>query len=79
MSPAPRQNCRKTNWSSIHLYRCARISALLEGRSYVMPDDIKASAPEVLRHRLVLSYEAEAEGLCADDVIERVLSSLALP
>ncbi len=65
--------------ASIHLYRCARISALLEGRSYVMPDDIKASAPEVLRHRLVLSYEAEAEGLCADDVIERVLSSLALP
>jgi len=65
--------------ASIHLYRCARISALLDGRAYVLPDDIKSSAPEVLRHRLVLSYEAEAEGLSADDVIARVLSSLALP
>jgi MoxR-like ATPase len=65
--------------ASIHLYRCARIAALLDGRSYVMPDDIKASAPEVLRHRLVLSYEAEAEGLGADEVIARVLSSIALP
>ncbi|HTX74426.1 MAG TPA: MoxR family ATPase [Rectinemataceae bacterium] len=65
--------------ASIHLYRCARISALLDGRAYVMPDDVKVSAPDVLRHRLVLSYEAEAEGLAADDVIARVLSSLALP
>ena len=65
--------------ASIYLYRCARISALFDGRSYVMPDDIKGAAPEVLRHRLVLSYEAEAEGLCADEVIGRVLSSLALP
>lgn len=65
--------------ASIHLYRCARISALLDGRSYVLPDDIKSSAPEVLRHRLVLSYEAEAEGLSPDEVISRILASLALP
>jgi MoxR-like ATPase len=65
--------------ASIHLFRCARISALLDGRSYVLPEDVKASAPEVLRHRVVLSYEAEAEGIRADAVIARVLSALALP
>jgi MoxR-like ATPase len=65
--------------ASIHLFRCARISALLDGRSYVLPEDVKASAPEVLRHRVVLSYEAEAEGIGADAVIARVLSALALP
>jgi MoxR-like ATPase len=65
--------------ASIHLYRCARISALFEGRSYVLPEDVKASAPAVLRHRVVLSYEAEAEGIEADAVIARVLSALTLP
>jgi MoxR-like ATPase len=65
--------------ASIHLFRCARASALMEGRSYVLPEDVKAAAPEVLRHRLVLSYEAEAEGVIADDVIGRVLGALSLP
>ena len=65
--------------ASINLHRCARISALLDGRSYVLPEDIKASAPDVLRHRVVLSYEAEAEGVGADAVIARVLSALTLP
>jgi MoxR-like ATPase len=65
--------------ASIHLYRCARASALMDGRSYVLPEDVKAMAPEVLRHRVVLSYEAEAEGVGADAVIGRVLSALSLP
>jgi MoxR-like ATPase len=65
--------------ASIHLFRCARASALMEGRSYVLPEDVKAAAPEVLRHRLVLSYEAEAEGVGADEVIARVLGALPLP
>ena len=65
--------------ASIHLYRCARIRALMDGRGYVLPDDIKAAAPEVLRHRLVLSYEAEADGVSADDVVARILAALALP
>jgi MoxR-like ATPase len=65
--------------ASIHLYRCARISALLDGRSYVLPEDVKSSAPAVLRHRVVLSYEAEAEGIEADEVVARVLSTLTLP
>jgi MoxR-like ATPase len=65
--------------ASIHLYLCARISALLDGRSYVLPEDVKTCAPEALRHRVVLSYEAEAEGVGADAVIARVLSALSLP
>ena len=65
--------------ASIHLFRCARAYAIMEGRSYALPEDVKAAAPEVLRHRLVLSYEAEAEGVDADDVLSRLLSSLSLP
>jgi MoxR-like ATPase len=65
--------------AAIHLFRCARISALMDGRSYVLPEDVKAQAPDVLRHRVVLSYEAEAEGIGADAVIDRVVSALALP
>jgi MoxR-like ATPase len=65
--------------ASIHLFRCARIQALLEGRDYVLPEDVKAVAPEVLRHRLVLSYEAEAEGVTPDSVVARLLSGIALP
>jgi MoxR-like ATPase len=65
--------------AAIHLFRCARVSALLDGRSYVLPEDVKAMAPEVLRHRVVLSYEAEAEGIGADAVIARVLGALSLP
>ncbi len=65
--------------ASIHLYRCARINALLDGRDHALPDDIKACAPEVLRHRLVLSYQAESDGMTADSVIARVLACVALP
>jgi MoxR-like ATPase len=65
--------------ASIHLFRCARISALLDGRAHTLPDDIKACAPEVLRHRLVLSYQAEADGITADAAIARILAGTALP
>jgi MoxR-like ATPase len=65
--------------ASIHLFRCARASALMDGRSFVLPEDVKAMAAEVLRHRVVLSYEAEAEGIGADAVIARVLGALTLP
>ncbi|MDP3178427.1 MAG: ATPase, partial [Spirochaetaceae bacterium] len=65
--------------ASIHLFRCARISAMLDGRTYVLPEDIKACAPEVLRHRLVMTYEAEADGISADEVVAQVLAVLPLP
>lgn len=65
--------------ASIALFRCARVRALFSGRSYVIPEDVKEVAPPVLRHRIVLSYEAEADGLRADDVVSRVLSYVPLP
>jgi MoxR-like ATPase len=65
--------------SSLALCRCSRTLALFEGRSYVTPEDVKAAAYPVMRHRLVLSYEAEADGLDADSVISRILSLLPMP
>jgi MoxR-like ATPase len=65
--------------ASIALYRVSRIHALFEGRSFVEPDDVKFAAYPVLRHRIVLSYEAEADGLDADAVISRILSHVPLP
>ncbi len=65
--------------ASIALYRLARVKALFEGRGFVLPEDVKAVAPAVLRHRLVLSYEAEAEDMKVDDVVKILLSSVAIP
>ncbi|MDR2193020.1 MAG: MoxR family ATPase [Treponema sp.] len=65
--------------ASIALYRCARIHALFEGRAFVSPDDVKTIALPVLRHRIVLSYEAEADGLDPDAVISRILSFVPVP
>jgi MoxR-like ATPase len=65
--------------ASIALYRCSRIHALFDGRSFVKPEDVKAAAWPVLRHRIVLSYEAEADGLDADAVISRILSHVPVP
>ncbi|AEJ20492.1 AAA family ATPase [Gracilinema caldarium] len=65
--------------ASIALYRCSKIQALFNGRDFVLPEDIKAVAPAVLRHRLVLSYEAEADNVDADTLINRILSLVPLP
>jgi len=65
--------------ASIALYRLARVKALFEGRGFVLPEDVKAVAFEVLRHRIVLSYEAEAEEMKADDVIRILLSAVTIP
>ena len=65
--------------ASIALYRCSRILAMFEGRNYVSPEDVKTAAFPVLRHRIVLSYEAEAEGMDADAVITRILSHVPVP
>jgi len=65
--------------ATLALYRCARIKALFEGRSFVTPEDVKAAAFPVLRHRLVLSYEAEADGLEPDTVITRILALVPMP
>lgn len=61
------------------LHRVSRALALLDGRSSVTPDDIKRASPAVLRHRLILSYEAEAQALQSDALIKLLLSSVELP
>ncbi|MCL2410589.1 MAG: MoxR family ATPase [Treponema sp.] len=65
--------------ASIALHRCSKIFAMLEGRSFVTPEDVKNAALPVLRHRIVLSYEAEAEGMDTDTVIARILSHIPVP
>lgn len=65
--------------ASIALMLCCRVQALMQGRAYVLPEDVKDVAHRVLRHRIVLSYEAEAEGLHADDVIDQLLSHVVIP
>ncbi|MCL1835955.1 MAG: MoxR family ATPase [Treponema sp.] len=65
--------------ASIALHRCSRILALFAGREYVSPEDVKTAAYPALRHRIVLSYEAEADGLDADAVISRILSHVPIP
>ena len=58
---------------TIALDRCARAQAWLDGRDYVTPDDVRAVAFDVLRHRVLLTFEAEAEGMTADTVIQRLI------
>ncbi len=65
--------------ASISLALAARGLALLNGRAYVLPQDVKDLAPDVLRHRIVLSYEAEAEGVDADAVVGKLLAALHTP
>jgi len=65
--------------AAIALALAAKGEAFLAGRAYVIPQDIKTLAPDVLRHRLLLSYEAEAEGMTSDDVIRKILNELKTP
>ncbi|MGL4524387.1 MAG: AAA family ATPase [Spirochaetia bacterium] len=65
--------------ATLALYRVSRVRALFEGRSFVIPDDVKRSAYSVLRHRLVLSYDAEAEEVTPDMIIDKILSTVAVP
>ena len=65
--------------ASIALDRCARAKAWLDQRDFVDPGDIQAIAFDVLRHRLLLSYEAEAEGISSDDVIKQLIARIAVP
>lgn len=65
--------------ASIALNMAARAHAFLQHRGYVTPEDVKAIGPDVLRHRVVLSYEAEAEEVRADDVVKRVFEVVEVP
>ena len=65
--------------ATIALARTARAHALLRGRAYATPDDVKALAHDVLRHRIVTTYEADAEEIAPDDLIDRVLEAVEVP
>jgi len=65
--------------ATIALDRCARAHAWLDGRDFVDPADIQSMAYDVLRHRIILSYEAEAEGVTTDKFIEELISRVAVP
>jgi MoxR-like ATPase len=65
--------------ASIALAQTARAHAFLRGRDYVGPEDVQALAPDVLRHRIVLTFDAEAEGLDGDGVVKQVLAAVPVP
>jgi len=65
--------------ATIFLAQAARVSAFLQGRAYVTPQDIKTMAPDVLRHRILLSFEAEADEVSSDDIIQILFDSVAVP
>ena len=65
--------------ATIFLARAAKANAYLEHRAYVIPDDIKAIGKDVLRHRIILSYEAEAEQVSTEDIITRIFEEIEVP
>jgi MoxR-like ATPase len=65
--------------ASINLVLAARAMAFLRGRNYVVPQDVKDIAPDVLRHRIIPSYEADAEGMTVDGIIGRLLAETEVP
>ena len=65
--------------ASIYLMQGSKVHAFLQGRNYVTPHDVKMLVPDVLRHRIMLSYEAEAEGKSPESIIQTILDSVLVP
>ncbi len=65
--------------ATIALAQASRAHAFLRGRTYVTPDDVKAIAPDVLRHRVLTTYEAEAEEVSSDQIVQRILDTVEAP
>ncbi len=65
--------------ASIYLAQAARAHAFLRGRAYVVPEDVKTLAPDVLRHRVLLTFEAEAEDVTSDGIIAKILEAVQVP
>jgi MoxR-like ATPase len=65
--------------ATLYLTLAAKAHAVLQGRGYVTPQDVKSIAPDVLRHRLIVTYEAEAEDIDADEIVRRVLDGVPVP
>lgn len=77
--PSPYIACGASPRASINLIKAAKGKAFLEGRDYVTPDDVKAMVYDVLRHRILLTYEAEAEELQVEQIIGDILDKINLP
>jgi MoxR-like ATPase len=65
--------------ASIYLNTAARANAMLNGRAYATPQDVKEIAYDILRHRVIVTYEAEAEEVASEDIIERILGTVPVP
>ncbi len=65
--------------ATIFLTLASKAWALLQGRSYVTPEDVKSIGPDVLRHRVILTYEAEAQGVTTDDITRKILNAVPVP
>ena len=65
--------------ATIFLAQAAKVQALMSGRAYVTPQDVKTICPDVLRHRVLISYEAEAQDLTSDDLIQEILGTVDVP
>ena len=65
--------------ASIALNVCARAYAFIKGKTFVTPDDVKEIAPDILRHRVLVSFEAEARGIDSDEIIRTLLASVTVP
>jgi MoxR-like ATPase len=65
--------------ATINLTLAAKAWALLQGRSYVTPQDLKSIGPDVLRHRIILTYEAEAQGVTTDTLIKKIFDTIPVP
>ena len=65
--------------ATIYLTIAAKAYAFTQGRGYVTPQDIKSVGPDILRHRVIVSYEAEAEEKTSDDIIQKIFSEIEVP
>ena len=65
--------------ATLALDRCSKVHAWLKGKDFVAPEDLHAVVYDILRHRIILSFEAQAEGLTTDDVISSLLKLVPLP
>ena len=68
-----------TRRATIFLTVAAKAWALLQGRDYVVPEDVKSIGPDVLRHRIIVTYEAEAQGVTTDSIVKKVFNAVPVP
>ena len=71
--------CGASPRATIYLAQAAKAHAFLEHRGYVIPDDIKAIGKDILRHRVILTYEAEAEQITQEDIVNRLFDEIEVP